>query len=129
MAIYRWREHDIEVEFRTFAFSFWLMGGLVVKVDGRRFYPALDKIGLNTGTEFQVEDGGKSYAGVVQSLGPMLFLPRLTYVVRVDGEEVARDRQVLKRWYLSCAVGCLLLAVLPLALLGAAVVVAAIRQW
>jgi len=102
MLAYNWRGHVIEVELRPFARFLWLAGGFVVTVDGRPFFPAQDEpISLGTRTEFRVEENGEFYPGIVQSVGVSVWTPRMRYTVWVAGEEIANDRQMPSRWYLS----------------------------
>jgi hypothetical protein len=129
MATYSWRGHEIEVELRPFAVSWWMFAGFVVTVDGRRFCTDPDMLGLTSRATFLIEHEGVIYDGAVEPLGPVLFLPRMAYCVSVQGEEVRRGRQAIKRWYVSCAVGAALLIVLSLAMLGALAFLSLVHQW
>jgi len=117
MITYSWRGHIIEVDLRPFGKYLWLAGGFVVTVDGQPFYPpANEGLSLRTRTEFQVEDDGETYPGVVQSIGMPVWTPRQRYMVWVAGEEIANDRQLPKRWYISLPLGILLTALVTFAL-------------
>jgi hypothetical protein len=118
MATYDWNGHTIQVELRPFGGLAWLVMGFVVTVDGRRFLPEVDRVGFNTQTRFLIEDQGTIRAGVVRSLGPMLFFPSMDYAVLVSDQEIARGSMLLKRWYLAYAAGGCLAVILMLALFG-----------
>lgn len=90
----------IDVEFRPFGAFLWLVAGFVVRVGSRTFYPRLTRIRLTTETEFDFDVDGRRVTGVVRSLNPMWLL-RKRYVVIIGDCEVARDIQILQRWYLS----------------------------
>ncbi|MCA1660249.1 MAG: hypothetical protein LC642_06910 [Verrucomicrobiaceae bacterium] len=118
----------IEVEFRPFGIFLWLLAGFVVRVGGRTFYPELIRARFMTSTEFELESDGQRIRGVVRSLAPMLFLPRMRYAVSVADHEIARDTQILKRWYLSFISFIILLVVLLLALVGALGFISVLRS-
>lgn len=125
MRSYTSHNQTIDVEFRPFGVFFWLFAGFVVRAGGRTFYPKLTGLGLTTLTEFDFDFEGRRISGVVRSLGPMLLLPRMRYVVLVGDSEVARDVQTLRRWYLCyCAWGVAFFVIL-LVLLGAVTLVSA----
>ena len=94
-------------------------GGFVVRIGGRTFYPKLTRVRLTTETEFELESGDRRIPGVVRSLGPMWFLPRMKYSVVVDDSEVAQDMQTPRCWYLCYLASGVLFVVLMLAALGA----------
>ena len=119
MAHYEWNGHDIDVELRPFGVTAWLAMGFVVKVQGQEFFPKPDGLALGTHTDFVITDGLSTTSGVVRSLGPMIFLPRMRYVVMVGDAVVATDRQFVKRPYLTCGVWVVLTLMTVLALFGA----------
>jgi hypothetical protein len=119
MRSYTSHDQTIEVEFRSLAVFLWLIAGFVVRVGGRTFYPKPTGIGFTTATEFDFDSDGKRISGVVRSLGPMWFLPRMRYAVVVGNVELARDIQTLRRWYLSYLSWGVAFVVFFLALLGA----------
>jgi hypothetical protein len=109
MIAYNWQGHVIKVELRAFARFLWLAGGFVVTVDGRTFFPvAGEGFSFNTRTEFQVEENGEFYPGVVQSVGPLSRKPGMQYTVWIAGKEIANDRQMLKGRYLTLIIFYLL---------------------
>jgi len=91
----------IDVEFRPFGVFLWLLAGFEVRVGGRTFHPKLTGIRFTTATEFDFDSDGRRISGVVRSIGPMWFLPRMRYAVAIGDSEVARDTQTLRHWYLS----------------------------
>jgi hypothetical protein len=119
MRAYTFENQSIEVEFRPFGVFLWLLAGFEVRVEGRSFFPKFDRVGFNTTTDFEVDVAGSKVPGVVRSLGPMLVLPRMRYSVSIAGSEIARDAQVLRRWYLSYIAWAAVLICFFLALLGA----------
>jgi len=125
MRSYTSHGQSIDVEFRPFGVFLWLLAGFVVRVGGRTFYPKLTSIRFTTATEFDFDSDGRRISGVVRSLGPMWFLPRMRYAVIVSDSEVARDIQTLRRWYLSYFSWGVLFIVFLLALLGAVTFVSA----
>lgn len=120
--------HIIEVDLRSFGAFAWLVMGFEVRVGGRVFHPKPDRVGFRTRTEFDFDTDNTRVRGVVRSLAPMWFLPRLGYVVEVEGKEVGRGVDWLRRWYLSYAAWLSVGMVLLLALLGVFTVVTAVRM-
>lgn len=119
MRTYKSHGQSIDVEFRPFGVFLWLLAGFVVRVGDRKFYPELGRARFTTSTAFEFDSDGERILGVVRSLAPMWFVPRMWYAVIVDGLEIARDAQVLRRWYLSFVSFMVILVVLLLALVGA----------
>ncbi|MEM6692722.1 MAG: hypothetical protein AAF664_25060 [Planctomycetota bacterium] len=119
MRKYSFEENEIEVQLRPFGIFLWLFVGFVVRIDGRTFTPNLDRVGLNTQTDFLIRIGDRELDGVVRSLGPMWFLPRMRYSITVDGSEIVRDVQTLNRWYVSYSMMGLVIFTCLLALIGA----------
>lgn len=109
----------IEVELRPFRVFLWLAYGIEVRVDQRKFLPKLDRIGLTTYTDFEIEsqDGSRT-TGVVKSLAPMWFLPRVKCSVIVDNTVIAREVFPLHRWYLTYLAWFIVMLILLLAVLG-----------
>ncbi len=118
MRYFTFSAETIEIEFRPFAALAWLGAGFEVRVGGRRFHPKLDRLGLNTATDFDFDVDGRRISGCVRSLAPMWFAPRILYAIVVDGKEVARGSQVLKRWYFCYLAWALLFTTVLLAGLG-----------
>lgn len=129
MRSYSSHGQTIDVAFQPFGVFLWLVGGFEVRVGGRTFHPKLTGIHFKTSTEFDFDFEGKRVTGVVRSLGPMWFLPRMRYAVVVAETEIARDIQTLHRWYLSYVAWGVCLVILLLALLGAIVLVIAVMKY
>ena len=127
MRTYTYEGQTLDVQLRPFGVFLWLCVGFEVRVGGRTFLPKLDRAGFNTATEFELNIDGSRVPGVVRSLGPMWFLPRMRYSVSIAGSEIARDAQVLRRWYVSYLAWGAVFVVILLALLGALALAAAIR--
>ena len=123
MRSYQWNGHLIEVELRPFGVFLWLAYGIEVRVDKRKFLPRFDHIGLTTYTDFEIEsqDGSRTN-GVVRSLAPMWFLPRVKCSVLVNDTVIAREVFPLRKWYLTYLAWFMVMVVLLLALLGFIVV-------
>lgn len=109
----------IEVELRPLGVFLWLAYGIEVRVDQRKFLPKLGRIGLTTSTDFEIEsqDGSRT-TGVVKSLAPMWFLPRVKCSVIVDNTVIAREVFPLQRWYLTYLAWFIVMLILLLAVLG-----------
>jgi hypothetical protein len=92
MQSYQWNGHIIEVELRPFGVFLWLACGFEVRVDKRKFLPRCERIGLTCSTDFEIvsQDGSRTN-GVVRSLAPMWFLPRVKCSVIVDETVIARE--------------------------------------
>lgn len=127
MRSYSWNGHLIEVEFRSLGAFLWLAAGFEVRIGKRTFLPKLDRIGLNTSTDFEIESDGTRTLGVVKSLAPMWFLPRMKYSLIIGDAVIARDVLTLRRWYLSYLAWFVVLLVLSLALLGLLTVVMVVQ--
>jgi hypothetical protein len=110
--------HTIEIEFRSFGAFAWLVAGFEVRVGGRRFHSKLDRVGFTTSTDFDFDAEGKRVSGQVRSLAPMWFIPKMRYAVLIEDKEVARGEQMLKRWYLSLIVACLIVVAVVFAFGG-----------
>ena len=127
MRSYTSHGQTIEVEFQPFGAFLWLLAGFVVRVGGRTFYPKPTRTALTTATEFDFDADGQRVSGVVRSLSPMWFLPRMRYGVFISESEVARDVQTLRRWYFSylawgVCFGVILLALVGVVTLGVAII-------
>jgi len=122
MRAYTVDEQRIEVTLKPFGAFVWLVVGFEVRIGPKIYHPKLDGVGFNTRTEFDLEIDAQRVSGEVRSLRPTWFIPKMHYAVCVAGQEVARDVQMLRRWYLHYAAWALLIIILLLALLGAFVV-------
>jgi hypothetical protein len=129
MRSYTLHGQTIEVEFRPFGAFLWLCAGFVVRVDGRSFYPKPTGASFMTETEFDFDADGRRVSGVVRSLAPMWFLPRMRYAIFISEHEVERDVQTLHRWYLSYLAWGVCFVTMLLALLGVVTLGAAIMRY
>jgi hypothetical protein len=120
MRTYTSHGEPIQVELRVFGAFLWLCFGIVVRVQGRTFYPKLTGIRLKVQTEFDFDADGKRISGVVRTLNPLWFR-RVRFAVFVENSEIARDVEPLERWYLSYFAWAIVGCVLILASLGAVV--------
>lgn len=107
----------IQVELRLLGATLWLAYAVVVQVQGREFYPKLNRIGFLTQTDFDFDVEGKRVCGAVRTLRP-IFIGSAPAVVSVEGKEIGRDSLRAKRWYLNFLAAAILGVVLILALLG-----------
>jgi hypothetical protein len=118
MRSYSWNGHLIEVEFRPLGAFLWLAAGFEVRVGKRTFLPKPDGLALKTSTEFEIESDGTRTLGVVKSVAPIWFLPRVKYSLIIGDTLIARDILTLRRWYLAYFATFLVVMVLLFALLG-----------
>lgn len=102
MKSYYWNESLIQVKLRPFGALLWLAWGIEVRVDGRKFFPTVERLGLTTQTSFYiVRKDGSCVAGRVQSLAPIWFLPRTQCSISVNEEIIKKEILPLQKWYLT----------------------------
>jgi len=120
MRTYTSHGEPIQVELRAFGAFLWLCFGIVVRVQGRTFYPKLRGVRFKGQTEFDFDADGKRISGVVRTLNPLWFR-RVRFAVSVENSEIARDVELVERWYLAQLAWLMVGVLLILASLGAVV--------
>ena len=128
MRSYNSHGQTIEVTPRLFGLFLWIACGLEVRVGDRVFLPKMDRLSLYTSTEFDFDAEGKRVKGVVRSLAPVWFIPRLSYSVTVDGLEIAKDTQMISRWPLMYIGWLLVAAIVFFTIIGAGVFIFFLRR-
>ena len=98
MRSYNSHGQTIEVTPRLCGIFLWTVFGLEVRVGDRVFLPKMNRISFWTSTEFEFHAQGERVTGIVRSLSPVWFIPRVPYSITVNGVHIANDKQVLARW-------------------------------
>lgn len=99
---YQWNGHSIKIKFRPYGILLWLGAGFEVWIDEhKKFTPELDRLTLNTHTDFEIElQDGLRVTGLVKTLKPMWFFPRTECSVVIGDVTIAREVFTIHRWYL-----------------------------
>ncbi len=116
-------DQTIEVEVRAFPAVWWLFAGFEVHVNGRAFYPRLDRAGFfaHPITEFYVPYNGQLVPGMMRGIGHWFSLRKKRYSLVVGMSELARDTQPIQGWLSACLAALAVWTVLLFALFGAVV--------